>query len=127
MSQQNQMSLPAFRVLGALDDAELAKFDQADLSSWLERQKDIRPKDRLLLARWQLLQNGESNEDILSEVLALGEEAPDEVARWLVSEDQIDLIFSQDIDLAQADSLPFYLQSCSSISTRSGGKRLRYF
>ena len=88
LSKQNQISLPAFRVLGALDDAELAKFDQADLSSWLAQQTDTLPKDHLLLARWQLLRNEEGEEEVLSDVLALGEEAPDEVARWLVNKGQ---------------------------------------
>lgn len=109
MESGGEQALPAFRVLGMLPDEEFAKFESHNLASWIDKQPEAQSDDHLLAARWQLARGSDDQAGILEQVLDLGAEAPEQVARWLVRQGQTQAIFERGTDLEANDSFPFYL------------------
>lgn len=102
-------ALRAFRVLFLLPDNELKKVDKPDLENWLENQPEAAPRDHLAVAHWHLLREPGAEELILSDVLALSETAPKEVARWMLEHQQEEQILAGELDLGSSETYPFFL------------------
>lgn len=102
-------AMAAFRALVLLPDQALRKWNEPDLRAWLDKQEGVEPRDHLAAAHWQLLRQPETEDQVMVDVLALVDQAPEEVARWVLDHRQDSLILEREIDLDSADSYPFYL------------------
>lgn len=106
---QEAEALAAFRALFLLPDQALREWDSPDLWAWLKEQKGSEPRDHLAAAHWKLLRQPDSEEVVMQEVLTLADQAPEDVARWVLEHRKDKVILEREIDLNSADSYPFYL------------------
>lgn len=102
-------ALAAFRALFLLPDEALRQWEAPDLWVWLKDRKGSEPRDHLAAAHWKLLRQPETEEVVMQEVLTLGDQAPEEVARWFLEHRRDQVILEREIDLNSADDYPFYL------------------
>lgn len=109
MITEGAQSLPAFRVLNGLPELELAKVKEPNLTLWLQEQSEAQVADYLLAANWELLQDPVKEEEVVTRIIGLGQEDPNAVARWLVSQGQSERILAEEDDLSSSETFPFYL------------------
>lgn len=102
-------ALAAFRALVTLPDEALEKWEKPDLHDWVKDNIHAQASDYLAAAHWQLIRNPASEDEVMEEVLALADGAPEEVARWMLENGKDQLILEHELDLSSADSYPFYL------------------
>lgn len=102
-------TLQAYRGLLLLPDKELQKWEEPDLSHWVEEHPNAGPEDKLGAAHWRLLRDPKAKEEVLNGVLALAGDAPEQVARWVLEHQNDEVILERDLDLNSKSDYPFFL------------------